>query len=385
MLNRIMLTFSLLIWAPVTFAQQGGGFDPQGMAKKALAEPFAGLTSDGYAKGGLFKISPTGVSTASVINAANSLLVALNNQQRQQISFPVGSDAWRNWANIHHFPREGVSLADMTETQRTAAYTLLRASLSARGYETSRDIMHLNHHLAELVNNFTDYGEHLYWFAIMGTPSRTEPWGWQIEGHHLIINYFVLGDQVVMTPTFMGSEPVVALSGKYQGTAILENEQDAGLSFMQALPPELQKTALIGSKEGRSDNLSEMFKDNITVPYEGISAKHLNENQKEQLLRLTELFISNISNGHATVKMSEVREHIDETYFGWRGDIGADAVFYYRIQSPVIFIEFDHQGPIALDGPRGTPTRRHIHTVVRTPNGNDYGRDLLRQHLETHH
>jgi hypothetical protein len=24
--------------------------------------------------------------------------------------------------------------------------------------------------------------------------------------------------------------------------------------------------------------------------------------------------------------------------------------------------------------------RTHIHTVVRTPNGNDYGKDLLRQH-----
>ena len=24
--------------------------------------------------------------------------------------------------------------------------------------------------------------------------------------------------------------------------------------------------------------------------------------------------------------------------------------------------------------------REHIHTVVRTPNGNDYGRDYLRQH-----
>jgi hypothetical protein len=28
------------------------------------------------------------------------------------------------------------------------------------------------------------------------------------------------------------------------------------------------------------------------------------------------------------------------------------------------------------------PSRRHIHTVVRTPNGNDDGVDLLRQHYE---
>jgi hypothetical protein len=31
------------------------------------------------------------------------------------------------------------------------------------------------------------------------------------------------------------------------------------------------------------------------------------------------------------------------------------------------------------------PSRRHIHTVVRTPNGNDFGVDLLRQHHERHH
>jgi hypothetical protein len=75
---------------------------------------------------------------------------------------------------------------------------------------------------------------------------------------------------------------------------------------------------------------------------------------------------------------------LDDTYFAWIGDIGPDAVFYYRVQSPVILIEFDHQGPIALPGPRDVPTREHVHTVVRTPNGNDYGKDLLRQHYEAH-
>mgnify|MGYP006199231485 CR=1 FL=1 len=48
-------------------------------------------------------------------------------------------------------------------------------------------------------------------------------------------------------------------------------------------------------------------------------------------------------------------------------------------------IEFDHQTPVALpDLPRGQATRQHVHTVVRTPHGNDYGKDLLRQHYEEH-
>jgi hypothetical protein len=81
--------------------------------------------------------------------------------------------------------------------------------------------------------------------------------------------------------------------------------------------------------------------------------------------------------------MSEVRTYLGETYFGWIGDADPDSVFYYRIHSPVILIEFDHQTPVALEGPR-EPGRAHIHSVVRTPNGNDYGKDLLRLHYQQH-
>jgi hypothetical protein len=28
------------------------------------------------------------------------------------------------------------------------------------------------------------------------------------------------------------------------------------------------------------------------------------------------------------------------------------------------------------------PAKFHVHTIVRTPNGNDYGRDLLRLHYQ---
>ena len=63
-------------------------------------------------------------------------------------------------------------------------------------------------------------------------------------------------------------------------------------------------------------------------------------------------------------------------------------MYYYRIHSPVILIEFDHQRPANLatfrQGPASCRTRQHIHCVVRTPNGNDYGKDLLRQHYQSH-
>src|SRR5690606_11509628 len=123
-------------------------------------------------------------------------------EQRAKLQFPVDANERREWANVHLYVRQGVSLREMSEPQREAAFALLEASLSARGYETSRDIMRLNHTLAELVENFEEYGDDLYFFTIMGEPSVTEPWGWQLDGHHLVINYFLLGDQIVMTPTF---------------------------------------------------------------------------------------------------------------------------------------------------------------------------------------
>ena len=93
-----------------------------------------------------------------------------------------------------------------------------------------------------------------------------------------------------------------------------------------------------------------------------------------------------MDDGHARVKMADVRAHLDRTWFAWVGRTDPGSVFYYRVHSPVVLIEFDHQKPIGtrhlLDP--NTPTVQHIHTVVRTPNGNDYGKDLLRQHYLTH-
>ena len=85
--------------------------------------------------------------------------------------------------------------------------------------------------------------------------------------------------------------------------------------------------------------------------------------------------------------MEEVQRHLDHTHFAWIGGTEPTSVFYYRIQSPVILIEFDHQLPVGLRHLASDPQvvdREHIHTVVRTPNGNDYGKDLLRQHYELH-
>ncbi|WP_226889761.1 DUF3500 domain-containing protein [Nostoc sp. MG11] len=352
---------------------------------RGLAEPFKGVTTNGDVVSGLFPIRSTGVSTAPVRRSADAFLATLTPEQRSKTIFSVDDPEWRKWMNQHFYIRQGTGFYEMTESQREVAFNLLRASLSAKGLEQSRDIMRLNHTLGELNNNFDEYGEWRYWLTVMGTPSDTEPWGWQLDGHHLIVNYFVLGDQVVMTPTFMGSEPVTANSGRYKGTTVLQNEQNKGLALINALNNAQRKKAIIEVSKTRNNSVGEAFSDNIVLDYAGIRAAEFTAEQKKQLLDVISEYVGNMRDGHAEVKMSEVRQHLDETRFAWIGETKPNSVFYYRIHSPVILIEFDHQTPIALRYlERGQPTREHIHSVIRTPNGNDYGKDLLRQHYQQH-
>jgi hypothetical protein len=348
-------------------------------AAASLAEPFKGITTDGTVVPGLFSIQKTSVPTTAIKDAAEAFLTSLSSEQKAKTLFSIDSDEWRNWSNIHRYPRQGIALAEMHSNQRERALALLKAGLSQKGFATAQDIMRLNETVAELTGKRDEYGEYLYWFTIMGMPSPSEPWGWQLDGHHLVINYCILGDQIVMTPTFMGSEPVRADAGKYAGARVFQVEEADGLALMRALTAKQRHKAIV-SKDLPREIFTAAFRDNFEMPYAGIRYDALSSAQQALLLELVETYVGNIRPGHAEVRMAEVKQHLGDTYFAWMGGVDEHSVFYYRVHSPVILIEFDHQRGIALGNEK--PSRNHIHTVVRTPNGNDYGKDLLRQHHE---
>jgi hypothetical protein len=363
-------------------------------AERLVREPFKGVTTNGEVVPGLFPLTATGVSTGPIRQAAIDFLAVLDVSQRQQVSFDITSDAWRRWWNIHPFlMRHGLLLENLEEPQREAALRLVEQTLSASGFKTARDIMRLNHTIGEITGSWTEYGEWVYFVSMFGEPSEREPWGWQIDGHHLIVNCFVIGDQVVITPVFMGSEPVVAESGIYSGTAVLQVEQNNGLDFINSFSESQRSKAILynsivsdvlPAERGRGSDgrvQTAAFRDNMQLPYEGIRADELTAAQREQLLRLAELYTGKLRDDHAELWLDTVRQHLDATHFMWMGGTGEADVFYYRIHSPVILIEFDHQPGIAFESDE--PTRVHIHAVIRTPNGNDYGMDYLRQHHAT--
>ena len=207
-------------------------------------------------------------------------------EQRKASCFPVGSNQWRHWQNtelyVEHY---GLRLDEVSEPLRDAVMAVLRASMSPHGYELSRDVMKLNRFLGDLVGGPAVMGEWSYIFCLFGTPSATEPWGWQLFGHHLVLNCFVLGEQMVLTPAFWGAEPSYADHGPFKGIRLFQDEERAGLKLMRSFSAEQQKRAIVAHSmmggdlpEGRrhfADNLhlGGAFQDNRIVPYEGLKGE----------------------------------------------------------------------------------------------------------------
>ena len=207
-------------------------------ARAAAAGPFTGITADGHPVEGLFPVQRTGVSTQPITDAAEAYLAALSGELRAQAQLPIDAPEWMTWSNISPFVmRHGVLLEDLSAVDRTAALAVVEASLSASGYDTTRNVMRLNETIGELTDNWEEYGECVYWLTIFGTPSIDAPWGWQLDGHHCNLNFLVLGDQVVFTPAFLGSEPVYAEAGKHAGTRVFELEEQQGLALVRSLRP----------------------------------------------------------------------------------------------------------------------------------------------------
>lgn len=369
----------------------GSGMGP-GQSEVKYAD-FKGVSTNGTITDGLYSIHSTDVSTDGIVKAAQAFLDGLSAKERKSCTFDVDNDEWLAWSNVDGYQRKGVRMGDITATQRNLGYALLGAALSADGLTQTRNIMKLNAFLGDYSGgNRETLTEGAYFFTFMGTPSTTKPWGFQYEGHHVAINYFVLGDQVVMTPTFMGSEPT---SATYKGEKItlFKTETKAGLTLLRSLTAAQRAKVISSTKKSGDDMKAGAGQDNAKLAYQGLVAKEFSSAQKRNLLDLVRVYVGNMNDGHAEVKMSEVEAHLDSTYFYWMGETKDSSAFYYRVHSPVVLIEYDAQSPLAygtkssggMGGPNGTPTQQHIHTIIRTPNGGDYGVDLLKLHLDNDH
>ena len=366
---------------------------------KSLYEaPFKGVTDDGIVKPGLFTLQPDGAPVAEISARVNSLLAILSPAQKQSMTFPVDSQMWRHWQNTELYVEDyGLRLDEVNAGIREAVMNVVRVSLSQKGYDMSRNVMRLNRFLGDLVGGPEILGEWSFTFCLFGEPSMDAPWGWQLFGHHLCLHCFLVNGQMVLTPCFMGAEPAFADAGPFNGISMFEDEERTGLSLMRGFDAKQQQQAIVAHSmmggdlpEGRrhfADNLhlGGAFQDNRVVPYEGLRASDMSLGQRDQLMELVDAYLAPLPAGPLAARHRDIENHLADTHFCWIGGTSEDSPFYYRVQSPVIFIEFDHHAGVFLTNER--PEKFHVHTIVRTPNGNDYGMDLLRLHYQNapHH
>jgi hypothetical protein len=356
---------------------------------------FRGVTENGVLREDLYLLRPAEAGeeapVAQMVTAAHDLLGALDDDGRDRISFAVDAVEWQTWANPEFMQFDtGLRLELQPAEVREKALELVRASLSPEGYAQAHAMMIINGFLGEVVGLETVLNEFSYNIALYGTPDLRAPWGWQLFGHHCALNCLVVEGRMALTPVFLGAEPDEVDAGPHAGLhGVFADRIELGLRLMAALPDEQRRDAVVyelmvdpAMPEGRvhpgdERHLAGAFQDNRVIPPEGVRVAELPVAAQQLAREVAQSFVRLLPEGPRAARMREIDAYLDETWFSWIGGSAPGDVFYYRLQSPVLIAELDHHCGVFLD--YDVPQPFHIHTVLRTPHGNDYGRAWVRQ------
>jgi hypothetical protein len=356
---------------------------------------FRGVTEDGALREGLYDLTPAAsgeeAPVEAMVEAAQELLAVLDDVGRARISFPVDAGEWQTWANPEFLQFDtGLRLDLQPAEVREKTLALMRASLSPEGFALVHAMMQINGFLGEVVDLATVLNEFSYNIALYGTPDLHAPWGWQLYGHHCAVNCLVVEGRMVVSPVFLGAEPDEIDAGPLAGLRdVFADRIQLGTALMSALPEDQRRAATVYEQmvdpamppgrvhPGDERHLAGAFQDNRVIPFEGIRVADMPAEAQEKARQIAEAFVRLLPEGPRRARMREIEAHLDQSWFSWIGGHQPGDVFYYRLQSPVIVAELDHHCGVFLD--YDTPQPFHVHTVLRTPHGNDYGRAWVRQ------
>jgi len=325
--------------------------------------------------------------------AAAAFLASLSADQRSEAVRQFDHAGRKKWTNLpgSRFRQEGLPFEQMTETQRILGHRLLQCGLSSQGYQKAIGIMRIDNYLVSQMEDPTDlppgfnFGSGYYWLCIFGDPGGGKPWGWQLDGHHLALNFTVANGTIEVTPAFVGVQPNVVPNGPYAGWRVLGEEEDKAIALVSTFTEVQRSIAILGDRvpdeiftgPERGDALKTVV---------GLPASDMTSDQRAYLQLLIEEYVLNMEPEAAKPLLARIAEDGPEAlHFAWMGGTTAGSAFYYRIHSPSVLIEFDHT--LNLESIREDvrePDPNHIHTVLRQP-GHDYGADILRHHYERSH
>jgi hypothetical protein len=324
-----------------------------------------------------FSIAGVNAQQGAHILQASKFLTSLTDDLRAKVLYDYDNEERFNW---HFVPRErnGISFHDMDPQQKEAAMDLLKASLSAQGYQKASGILALEAILRDVEGRGTDdtYRDPLnYYFTIFGTPAADQVWGWRIEGHHLALNFSSVNGVIeASTPSFMGANPAIVPKGTERGKQVLKQETNLGFLLINSLSSKQLKVAQFSTTA-----LPEIVTGNDrharNPEPRGIAYTDLSDDQKKIFMQLLEVYIKNYEFGFSSRLMEKIKNAgIENLSFAWAGDTQPGFGHYYCIQGPMLLIEYDNTQSRA----------NHVHTVVRDLT-NDFAEDILREHYEKEH
>ena len=306
-------------------------------------------------------------------SAATDFLGSLTPPLRAKAALPFDDKARHDW---HYIPRDraGVEFSELNDDQKLAARRLLRSALSSQGMNKVEEIMLLDSVLRDMEKGKGPRRDPLaYSIAIFGSPGAA-PWGWKLEGHHISLNFTGSGEATAVPPAFLGANPGEVKQGPRAGVRVLAAEEDLARELLASLTPEQRKEAIIGDT-APGDILAVPGRGLDEIAATGLPVSSMDAAQRTLVNRLLSEFAGNLKHDLATYELERINKAgLDKVRFGWIGSERRGEGHYYRISGPTFVIEYDNTQNNA----------NHVHTVWRDRE-RDFGRDLLKEHLEHGH
>ena len=330
---------------------------------------------------------------SEVKSASIEFIRSLDPIQKRRAMLSFDDTARLQWNNlpIGLRARAGIPIEKMSDSQRVLLHRILSASLSSQGYLKATSIFHLDNLLMnyydslyaqqKIEKRMFDFVKTLQWshknfyLAFFGSPADPR-WGLKLEGHHLSLNFSFAGNELAVTPFFIGTDPAEYPINEYAGWRVLGQEEDLGIKLIKSLTAAQDKKAIIG-KEAPGDIFTGAETGKRRLDYQGLKVSEMTKEQKQLVEQIIREYVFNMDYDKAITEYDKIiKAGIENIYFAWIGPKDEKIPHYFMLNGPTFLIEFDNNGFAGQ--------ANHIHTIWREK-GNEFGEDVLRKHYSENH
>jgi hypothetical protein len=302
-------------------------------------------------------------SAKSRATAAQVFLKGLSKELREQCALALEDKERQRWTNVPPRAKEGgARLGDLSQEELKLACNLLAAVLSPEGYAKVRDIMLADDLLLRGGAPRVGFGAENFWVAIFGEPTAIGTWGLQLDGHHLALNLTFNGEEMTMSPSFIGTQPAAYERENVQVVPMRRTAHEA-FELFNSLSSEQRGTALQSAKRGQIT--TGPGTDGVVPKTRGVSCAGFDEKQRLHLTTLLRQFVSDLPKEIADTRMIVLEAEIDSMFFAWSGPSKNPSDVSYTVQGPTVIAEY------ACQDLGGDPLN-HLHSMYRDPQ-NEYG------------